>query len=235
MSFEDFGYVKDRGASPLKAIAKKSLLIGAVFFSIACFFYITVNAYYFVYHDEEENSIKVIESPKEAIKVLSNSDDGEVIKGIDKTIYDSMVGNKNLQKEDLNKVKIIKKAATPIAKNPPPKKKVVEKKPVKKVVILKSKTNVKTSTITQNKISRVQLAALTSRVSALNYWNALQVKNSGLFNGLNHFINKADLGSRGTFYRLQIGEFKNKAAAESFCSKFIAQTRKTKSSCINVK
>ena len=226
MSFEDFGYVKDRGKSPVWEITKKSLLIGAVLFSIACFFYITVNAYYFVYHDEDSNNIKTIASPEQPIKVIDKNS-GDEVAGIDKTIYDSIVGNKELQQENLKEIRLVKKAVTPIADF-----KEEELEPIKpkenKTTIIKNSPSAKKGA------ARVQIAALTSRVGALNYWNAMSGKYPNLFAGLNNFINRADLGEKGTFYRLQIGEFKDQNAAESFCQKFISQTGKTKADCIIV-
>ena len=52
--------------------------------------------------------------------------------------------------------------------------------------------------------------------------------------GLKYFVQEVKLGQKGTFYRLQIGEFESQVEAENFCVKFIAQTQKTRSDCIVV-
>ena len=49
-----------------------------------------------------------------------------------------------------------------------------------------------------------------------------------------YFIEEADLGRRGVFYRLQIGDFFNQIDAEEFCTRFVSQAQKTRSDCIIV-
>ena len=105
LSGEDFGYLKDEEQHKVAIIAKKALLLGSVLFSISCFVYITVNAYYFAYQDKDSN-IRVIKSPAEPIKIMSEGE-GISIKDIDKTIYDNIVGNHSLARENFNNVVLL--------------------------------------------------------------------------------------------------------------------------------
>ena len=94
---EDFGYIKDEEQSKFSGTVKKAFMLGATLFSIACFIYVTINAYYFVYQDEG-GEIETIKSPEGAIKVTEDlqqqaSSDGSV--QIDRTIYEDIFGNKN--------------------------------------------------------------------------------------------------------------------------------------------
>ncbi|MDX2082678.1 MAG: SPOR domain-containing protein [Rickettsiales bacterium] len=86
----------------------------------------------------------------------------------------------------------------------------------------------------KRKYIKIQIAALTSKKSAEEYWQKTSNKNSDLFSGLKPFIQEIDLGKRGIFYRLQIGNFSDQITAEDFCKKYITQTQKNKADCIIV-
>lgn len=280
LSGEDFGYLKDTEQNRTAIIAKKALLLGSVLFSISCFVYITVNAYYFAYHDKDSN-IKVIKSPSEPIKVMSE-DDGVSVKDIDKTIYDNIVGNHNSYRENFNNVKVIEQVPAPLAKKRTPnlnqedidskntddKNKTIAsskinnapivvdnqpRQPKDKMMVYNnsngldkndsSKTSVNDASLKSTSrneqnifrgMSRVQVAALSSKNSAVEYWSRLKKNYPSLLSNLNYFTSEVNLGKKGTFYRLQIGNFKNQVDAEEFCRKFISQSGKTKADCIIV-
>ncbi len=80
----------------------------------------------------------------------------------------------------------------------------------------------------------VQIAAMTSRDSAEEYWKKNTKLYSDLFSGLKSFIKEVDLGKRGIFYRLQIGSFFNQIEAEEFCNRYVSRTRKSRADCIIV-
>jgi hypothetical protein len=268
---EDFGYLKDKEQNNFAVIVKKALLLGAVLLSIFCFVYITISAYYFVYHDKNSD-IKVIKSPPEPIKIVQRSN-GSDIKDIDKTIYDSVVGNPALIKENINNIIVIEQVKTPLVKKNDinlskysaedvgdrPKISnsaiVINDKDIKSTnkMIIYDGENVSSDLVindlsltsintldnnTKNIViknsSRVQIAALTSRNSAVKYWSELTKSYPDLFANLDNFISEANLGEKGTFYRLQIGNFKSQVEAENFCHRFISQIGQSKENCMVV-
>ena len=86
----------------------------------------------------------------------------------------------------------------------------------------------------RKKYIRVQIAAMSSKELAEDQWKRLLRTHPNLFVNLRSAIQKVDLGKRGIFYRLQIGEFFNQIEAENFCQKYIAQVQKTRADCIVV-
>lgn len=265
---EDFGYKKDESQSRFSDVTKKAFLIGATLFSIACFVYVTINAYYFVYQDENSD-IEVIKAEEGPIKVVEEKPaDGEGSMQIDRTIYEDIFGNKARRKEVANpKIRSSETPALPpkmveidrrlIKENTPSS--VVEKptaaKPEQKIVVysdaakkdtpskdLLTKTSgeervspVKPAPVKSQKRSvRVQIAAMTSKAAADENWSKISKLNSSLFSGLKPFIEEANLGKRGIFYRLQVGNFYNQVEAEEFCNKYVTQTKKNKGDCIVV-
>lgn len=109
---EDFGYQKD-SQSRLLEIGKRAFLVGATLFSIACFIYITINAYYFVYQDPDAN-IELISATKGPIKVLAEDvpkkKDGATMQ-INRSIYEDIFGNKKASEK--TKIRKVLKPAIP--------------------------------------------------------------------------------------------------------------------------
>ncbi|MBP7710526.1 MAG: SPOR domain-containing protein [Rickettsiales bacterium] len=259
---EDFGYKKDESQSKLTDISKRGFLIGATLFSIACFVYVTINAYYFVYQDENSD-IEVIKAEEGPIKVVEEKvEDAGSAMQIDRTIYEDIFGNKARRVETANPK--IRHAPTPAL---PPKAEEVDRRLIKetgaigevkkeqKIVVysdaakkeepskdLLTKTSGEERTTvakpvapkSQKRAIRVQVAAMTSKAAADDTWKKLSKLYSGLFSGLKPFVEEADLGKRGIFYRLQIGNFFNQVEAEEFCEKYVAQTKKSRGDCIVV-
>ena len=81
---------------------------------------------------------------------------------------------------------------------------------------------------------RVQISAMSSKENCEEYWKKLSRLHPEIFSGTKYFIEEVDLGRRGIFFRLQIGEFFNQIDAEEFCSKFVSKAQKTRSDCIVV-
>ena len=63
----------------------------------------------------------------------------------------------------------------------------------------------------------MQLAAVKSETAAQSEWNRVQKKYSALLGALPLLVQKADLGTRGTYYRIQTGPFPNKSTAQDLC------------------
>ena len=265
---EDFGYKKDEAQSKFSDISKKGFLIGATLFSIACFVYVTINASYFVYQDENSD-IEVIKAEEGPIKVVEEKpEEAAGSMQIDRTIYEDIFGNKERRKEMANpKIhsapapalppktteadrRLIKEAAPTIAEP-----KAVAKTQDQKIVVfsdsakkeepakdLLTKTKGEGREVaakpaaakSQKRSIRVQVAAMTSKAAADESWTKLSKLYSSLFSGLKPFVEEANLGKRGVFYRLQIGNFFNQVEAEEFCNKYVAQTKKSRGDCIVV-
>lgn len=248
---EDFGYSKDGDNSNILILVKKGFLVSATLFSIACFIYITIHAYNFVYGDKNEN-IELVKSPLGPIKIYESEEtqeEGRSMK-IDRSIYEDIFGN---QKETAKKIKV-RNAPEPAL--PPKKPAIAEKKSYSKPSPKKRNTEIvvysdqidqngkiisdtssnKPAKIetSQKKGIRVQIAAMTSKNSAQEFSNRLNRLHPSLFTNNRFFIEEVDLGKRGIFYRLQIGTFFNQIDAENFCGQYVAQTKKNKADCIVV-
>ncbi len=261
---EDFGYLKEE-KSKFSELLKRFFLIGATLFSIACFIYVTISAYNFVYNDQN-NNVETIKSPEGEIKVTE-----EALVNVDtekektNSIYDDIFGSR-------------KESLTPkihLAPEPtlPPKR---EKKPAvvvdsidvmdkvdhkaqkdQRIVVYtdqkkeeagskdlltkgsvpakETHTNAAVTKKSSNRgLIKVQIAALTSQSAVDDYWKKLNRLNSRLFSGLKLSTEKVDLGKRGLFYRVQIGNFANQIEAEEFCKSYVSQTQKSKADCIMV-
>ena len=69
---------------------------------------------------------------------------------------------------------------------------------------------------------RIQLAALKTDGEAQQTWKRLQSKHGQLLGGREPNIVKTELGGLGTFYRLQLGPFADKASSQQLCKDFKA-------------
>lgn len=78
---------------------------------------------------------------------------------------------------------------------------------------------------------RVQLGAVRSREAAQQEWERLQKANKDLLGKLTLNVSQANLGDRGTFYRVQAGPVGDQQAASDLCAKLKARNV----SCIIVK
>jgi hypothetical protein len=65
----------------------------------------------------------------------------------------------------------------------------------------------------------VQLAALRSEQEARSAWDRFKKANPDLLGRLSVAVRAADLGARGTYYRVQAGPFADNGAAQDLCDK----------------
>jgi len=65
---------------------------------------------------------------------------------------------------------------------------------------------------------RIQLASLPSEAAAWDAWKQISGKYSAQVTGLTAMVESADLGTKGTFYRVQTGPFATVAAAQERCT-----------------
>ena len=78
---------------------------------------------------------------------------------------------------------------------------------------------------------KVQLGAFKSEQEAKDRWKKIQSSLGALVQSKSQNIQRADLGSKGVFYRLQLGSFASQADASAFCGKLEAK----KQGCFPVK
>ncbi len=109
--------------------------------------------------------------------------------------------------------------------------KKTDKKPASENDFSASKS---TNSPSKKRTIRVQIAAMSSKEMAEETWGKATGTNPALFNGLKRFVVEVDLGKRGIFYRLQVGEFYNQVSAEDFCSRFVISAKKSRFDCIIV-
>lgn len=64
----------------------------------------------------------------------------------------------------------------------------------------------------------LQLGAFRSQEAADAGWKLLATRHAGILGGLQHYVQPADLGDRGRFFRLQAGPFSERAAANTQCA-----------------
>lgn len=71
----------------------------------------------------------------------------------------------------------------------------------------------------------VQLAALRSEERARSEWERIQRRHPELLGGFAPRFVRADLGARGTYYRVQIGSLPDRPSAEALCEKLLARAQ----------
>lgn len=227
---------------------------------IICFGLILWYGYKLHSKPTELSELPLIKADHAPTKVKPADPGGMIIPNTDKTIYENM-GTNGSNKDNLPKVaKILSNPEEPIdrdsilseekpevsevveAEAPVPVelnavKEVVVEKPLKKEeklkIITKETTNkLKTPNkqILKNKY-KVQLASFKSNMEAESEWQKIKKRNAKLLSKYQYQIEKKELVSKGTFYRLQIGPFANNAAAHNLCKALIAAGQ----SCLVVK
>lgn len=259
---EDFGYKKS-GNTKISVLVKKSLLLAASFVSVACFIFVTFLAYRHFYGDKNPN-VRIIESPKGPIKVFAKhkvqkkDHDQLIYRDILEKKTASDLKPVIVKSPEPKKPPKQNNIITYNSKKSPTKKEVkkaeVKRNDEKIIVFAGASERSKSTTIFDRQSDRqkaavakknskkskrririkVQIAALTSMESAQVSWKKMNRLYSELFYGYKHYIQKVDLGKRGIFYRLKIGDFYNQIKAEEFCRKYIAKSKKTSADCIIV-
>lgn len=109
----------------------------------------------------------------------------------------------------------------------------IETKPATRIKGNSSDQNLDRPKTDKRRYVRIQVAALTSKGAAEDYWKKIS-GNSRLFSGLKPFTEEVNLGKKGIFYRLQIVNFSDQIEAEDFCKKYTSQSGKGRADCIVV-
>jgi cell division protein FtsN len=110
-------------------------------------------------------------------------------------------------------------AQQPVAEKPPVKKPVT----VAKAVPPKPETPLASQTVTTGGAYVLQIGAYKSEADAEAAWKDYASKHADLLGGASHEVQKADLGSKGVWYRLRAGSFADKAEAGAMCDKLKAE------------
>lgn len=76
----------------------------------------------------------------------------------------------------------------------------------------------------------IQVAAFRKETAAESTWKKLKIKAPNLYEGAGKYVQRADLGAKGVFYRLRIGKFSDRDEARKFCD----AVKKTGDNCILV-
>jgi len=239
-------------------IAALLSLAAFIYITVSAYYYVYQDS-----SNKEVETIKSPQGPIKVIEEEVAAAEGASGMQIDHKIYEDIFGNKkNIERQENTKVrnapepalppKTAPAAAAPTVQNNIAKKdeqKIVvyagDQKPVPQASNKDLLTNMagekRDNTATpapkpQNKklVVKVQVAAMTSQDAAEENWKRLNRLHPDLFSGLKSYIEKVDLGKKGIFYRLQIGNFYNQVAAEEFCNRYVTQSHKSRADCIVV-
>jgi hypothetical protein len=73
--------------------------------------------------------------------------------------------------------------------------------------------------------ARIQLGAFKTKEEALSEWKKIKAKHADATKNLEAITERADLGEKGIFYRLQAGNLANENEGRTVCKKLIAQSQ----------
>ena len=122
------------------------------------------------------------------------------------------------------------------------KEEVVIDQSIKTVIINEDDNNKKSEKITTIKETendrsyfKAQLVALKNKQQAHNFIETTKKQCNSLLKSLNIFIFEIDLGEKGIFYRVQVGNFNTRADALRFCNEYLKITTGDLTNCMVVK
>jgi len=154
--------------------------------------------------EKTEDKVAEIEEPVQEREIVQVSDSGE----------QKLIAKEELMSKDIEIENTARQVAEEIKITPVPRetaKPVVSKK--------------------EERGYRVQLGSFKSRDDAIASWNIVAKKYKEIIGNSDHIIEKADLGSKGVFYRLQLGNFKKESESRQVCQELSEQ----KQGCFIVK
>ena len=175
-----------------------------------------------------------IAAPAGPVKVRPKESHGKATPNLDNRAYEPLddvkpaptapVNTAPLPEEPLARPKPQTGTAqkTPVAQKPAP----VQVKPAP----AKAKPKPKPANIASDGKFLVQIASFRSREQALAGWAALTGKMPKLLQSRKADVQRADLGTKGVYYRLRAASFADRAAASAFC----ARLKKNGQNCLVV-
>lgn len=241
-----------------KSVFSKWGLIGLTAF-MALLAVGTISAFVFL-GDEEPNEIITISPTPTPVRVEPENPGGAAIPDVDKQIYNRMNVNASatkveklfpepekpvlpeiLIKKEFQEATVSLNENEAGLKEKEPQKQIiiVEEQPAvpkKEVLVLptvqKKTPVVKKTAKKEDKKNqwRVQLVSSSKKASAEKAWTDISKKHKALLSDMSHDIVSATISGKGTFYRLQVGQFATRDMAVSLCSKLKAR----KQECVPV-
>ncbi len=116
---------------------------------------------------------------------------------------------------------------------PVPEQKPIEPKKAEAKQTESKKVEVKeeSKTVASKEVWHAQLFSSTDKAKVERIWKTISVKHKGLLSDMPMNIVRAEIAGKGTFYRLQVGDFSTKERAANLCAKLKAK----KQDCIPAK
>lgn len=173
---------------------------------------------------EEESEDKVVIADDNISKDINNVDDTLSSK-INNIVNENIINNNNnvdIQNNINNKDVVVNENIKTVIINEQSKDKTTENK---------ENSNLKTN----NNYYKSQLVALKNKQQAYNFVEKTKKLFSNMLKNLDVFVVEIDLGNKGIFYRVQVGNFNNKDDATNFCKEYLKITIKNPTNCIVVK
>jgi len=118
-------------------------------------------------------------------------------------------------------------APAPAAGSPPPDRVIAAQRPAPPPAppAVKSETTAAAppATAIPARAFRIQLGAVRSEAAARSEWSRLQKQHQPVLGRLALSVERADLGQKGVYYRIQAGPFADRAAADAACHELTKQ------------
>lgn len=175
--------------------------------------YIAENSFYKNFKKVKEDTINIDKSSISNINI-----DDHLNNKLNSVIYENVTNNnKNLNNTSAN----------------------IELNKTTEVVVTNKKENndnINTNNIDKNNnFYKVQLIALKNKQQADNFVKKIKKQFNNLLKNLEVFLFEVDLGDKGIFYRVQVGNFNTKNDAMKFCRNYLMITLKNPTNCIVVR
>jgi cell division septation protein DedD len=118
-------------------------------------------------------------------------------------------------------------AAPPTVGSPPPERVIAAQRPVPPPAppAVKSETTAAVPAATEipARAFKIQLGAVRSEAAARSEWSRLQKQHQPVLGRLALNVERADLGTKGVYFRIQAGPFADRAAADAACQELTKQ------------
>ena len=220
------------------------MLVTVLLLAIAGFFSLAWYAYQTGSQHAPQGEMLVIKADPAPVKEKPEDAGGREFPHQEKTIYEAVNGQKEEdgvtvsimppaeepqvdeapEPADEKVAAIIKKAVEDMQQKKQPAAEPEESEP--EPTVIEPETTSKpepTPSAPASKGSRIQLGAFRSNVEAEKMWQKIYRANKDVLGDKPHQVMRADLGSKGVFYRLRVAGFDDDDAAKSVCKTLSAR------------